>query len=78
MENEALVLDFLEWLGDRSHSYDCVMGVWRTSCPRLTIWEDSLDAGFVRIERGCVSRSAAGRRFLESNRRPEWGKAWTS
>ncbi len=43
----ALTIDFLTWLEAAPRSYIEVMDVWRTSCPRLTIWEDAVDAGLV-------------------------------
>jgi hypothetical protein len=49
---EPLILDFLEWLAPRPRAYDEVMDGWRTSCPRLTVWEDAMDRGLVRRERG--------------------------
>ena len=48
MQNKSLILDFLEWVCERQPTYAEVMGVWRTSCPRLTIWEDAVDLGLVR------------------------------
>lgn len=42
-----LILDFLAWLGGGPRPYAEVMDAWRTSCPRLTIWEDALDRGLV-------------------------------
>jgi len=42
-----LTLDFLDWLQVAPRSYAEVMDAWRTSCPRLTIWEDAVDAGLV-------------------------------
>jgi hypothetical protein len=48
--NEAvdpLVLDFVEWIARETRSYSEVVGTWRTSCPRLTIWEDAADRGYV-------------------------------
>lgn len=42
-----LTVDFLTWLAPAPRPYAEVMEVWRTSCPRLTIWEDALDAGLV-------------------------------
>jgi hypothetical protein len=42
-----LILDFLEWIAARPRPYSEVMDVWRTSCPRLTVWEDALDRGFI-------------------------------
>ena len=43
----ALVLDLIEWVATKPRSYSEVMEAWRTSCPRLTIWEDALVQGFV-------------------------------
>jgi hypothetical protein len=40
-----LVLDLLEWLAAGPRPYGEVMEAWRTSCPRLPIWEDAVDAG---------------------------------
>ncbi len=48
--NPALVLQLLEWLAAGPRRYPEVMRAWRTSCPRLSIWEDALDVGFVRLE----------------------------
>ncbi len=41
------MLDFLEWLAAKPRAYREVMDAWRTSCPRLTVWEDAVDAGYV-------------------------------
>jgi D-3-phosphoglycerate dehydrogenase len=49
---EALVLDLLEWLSVRDRSYEETMAAWRTSCPRLPVWEDANDRGLVRVENG--------------------------
>ncbi len=42
-----LTMDFLGWLAAGPRPYAEVMDVWRTSCPRLTVWEDAIDAGLV-------------------------------
>ena len=67
-----LVLDFLEWLAGEPKPYDDVMEAWRTSCPRLTIWEDASEAGYVvraRNEGGVViALTARGRAFLAQSR----------
>lgn len=42
-----LTLDFLAWLAAEPRDYLDVMDAWRTSCPRLTVWEDAIDAGLV-------------------------------
>jgi hypothetical protein len=47
VNNKALVLDLLEWVGRTPRRYADVMSAWKTSCPRLTIWEDAVDLGLV-------------------------------
>jgi D-3-phosphoglycerate dehydrogenase len=47
---DALVLDLLEWIGDGSRRYEDVMDAWRTSCPRLPVWEEANERGFVGRE----------------------------
>ncbi len=44
-----LILDFLQWVQAGPHSYAETMDRWRTSCPRLTVWEDAIDDGLVAI-----------------------------
>ena len=41
---DALVLDFVEWIAASPRRYTDVMDVWKTSCPRLTIWEEATEA----------------------------------
>jgi hypothetical protein len=48
----ALTDQFLGWIADSGRSYGEVMEAWRTSCPRLTIWEDALIEGLVQVENG--------------------------
>lgn len=43
----SLICDFLEWLQVRPRTYAEAMEAWRTSCPRLTVWEDAVDARLV-------------------------------
>lgn len=69
MENEALVLDLVQWVAKTPRTYTEVMDAWRTSCPRLPIWEDAVDNGFVAEEkedgRGLMIRiTPAGQEFL--------------
>lgn len=42
-----LTIDFLTWLAAEPRDYIDVMDAWRTSCPRLTVWEDAIDAGLI-------------------------------
>ena len=52
IDNKPLVLDLVEWIAAGARSYAEVMEAWRTSCPRLPIWEDAVDLGFVvRVHR---------------------------
>jgi hypothetical protein len=44
----ALVIDLVEWVAEKPRTYDEVMLHWRTSCPRLPVWEDAIDAGLVQ------------------------------
>ena len=60
---DALILDLLEWVGSGLRPYHEVMDAWRTSCPRLTVWEDAVDRGLVaqvRDARGAMSVCATG------------------
>lgn len=70
----ALVLDLVEWIAKAPRPYAEVMDAWRTSCPRLTIWEDAVDSGYVVKERaaggGVVVRvTNRGRELLLANGR---------
>ena len=47
---DPLVLDFVEWIAREPRVYSEVVETWRTSCPRLTIWEDAADRGYVARE----------------------------
>jgi len=47
---DPLVLDFVEWIAREPRAYAEVISTWKTSCPRLTIWEDAADRGFVARE----------------------------
>ena len=47
---DSLVLDLVEWVARQPRPYSEVIAAWRTSCPRLTIWEDAVDSGYVARE----------------------------
>ena len=44
---EPLIRDFVGWIAAEPRPYAEVMETWRTSCPRLTVWEDAVDRGLV-------------------------------
>ena len=71
---DPLVLDLVEWVAKEPRRYAEVIEVWRTSCPRLTVWEDAVDRGYVVREvsngRGTmVVMTEAGHRFLREHGR---------
>ncbi len=71
---DALVLDLVEWVAKTPRPYAEVIDVWRTSCPRLTVWEDALERGLVERtppDHGDVFVVATrrGRDFLVANGR---------
>ena len=61
----APTIQLLTWLAERPRSYADTIDVWKTSCPRLSVWEDALADEFVRVDRGRVSLTAAGRMILD-------------
>ena len=70
---DSLILDLLEWIGPRSRPYAEVIDAWRTSCPRLTVWEDAIERGFVEehfepCKDSVVSVTPSGTAFLRANR----------
>jgi hypothetical protein len=65
---ESLLLDLLEWVKDGGKTNDEVMDAWRTLCPRLPVWEEANDRGFVARDsvNGCciVTITLLGFAFL--------------
>ena len=69
----SLILDFVSSLAGGPRPYAEVMEAWRTSCPRLTVWEDATDRGFIARThepgRGAlVQRTPLGQQYLEGHR----------
>jgi predicted transcriptional regulator len=66
---EPLIVDFIAWIAAGPKPYAEVMDAWRTSCPRLTVWEDAVDRGLVARRRDTretfVDLTPLGRAFLE-------------
>jgi hypothetical protein len=61
---EAPTLQLLAWIAERSRTYPETIEVWKSSCPRLTVWEDALSDGLVRIEHGHVLLTPSGTELL--------------
>ena len=71
---DPLILDLLEWIGREPRSHADVIDAWRTSCPRLTVWEDAMDRGFAARAHApgravMIRLTAAGRDFLREHGR---------
>jgi hypothetical protein len=62
----ALTIQLLEWISNHPRTYAEALDAWRTSCPRLSIWEDACIAGLIDCEPGSriVSVSRKGHLLL--------------
>ncbi|MGJ4930765.1 hypothetical protein ACQR1I_25825 [Bradyrhizobium sp. HKCCYLS2038] len=74
MSADPLVLDFVEWVARAPRSHAEVIDSWRTSCPRLTVWEDAADLGYVARQAVagaglCIVVTDAGAQLLRDNGR---------
>jgi hypothetical protein len=69
---EHLILDLIEWVRRRERTYQETIDAWRTSCPRLPVWEDATDLGLVETasanDRLIVVATSAGLAFLKEKR----------
>jgi hypothetical protein len=54
---DNLLLDLVEWVGMKERSYQEALDAWRTSCPKLPVWEEAID-------RGLLERDFANGRWL--------------
>jgi hypothetical protein len=72
--SDPLVLDLVEWIARQPRLYSEVIETWRTSCPRLTIWEDAVDRGYVARQPGAgvgvrIAITPDGEKFLRAHGR---------
>ena len=72
---EPLIADFVAWLAVEPRVYGEALEVWRTSCPRLTVWEDAHERGLVARGRAAdggalVVPTEAGLAMIRLARRP--------
>lgn len=73
---DALIVDLLEWIGPESRPYAEVIEAWRTSCPRLPVWEEANARGYIVREHleglpARISVSPAGRAVLDRHHRAD-------
>ena len=69
---DALVTDLVEWIGNDGRPYAEVIDAWRTSCPRLPVWEEANRRGLLeqvhRADAAFVELSDAGKAMLARRR----------
>jgi hypothetical protein len=69
---ENLILDLVEWVGLKDRTYQETMDAWRTSCPRLPVWEDATERRLVQTfplnGRLVVRATPAGLTLLKEKR----------
>jgi hypothetical protein len=69
---EALIIDLLQWLANGERTYEEVMDAWRTSCPRLPVWEDANGRGLITSEQvngqKLIRASSLGLALLDQHR----------
>jgi hypothetical protein len=74
----ALTQQFLAWVAEAPRSY-ADAEAWRRSCPHLSIWEDAISGGLVRLEDGGgmqqsrLALTARGRTMLSNGKISEPG-----
>lgn len=71
IEPGLLMVEFLKWVADHPRSYDEAMEAWRSTCPRMTVWEDALVDGMIRLGevsgRSEVFLTARGQAIIEND-----------
>jgi hypothetical protein len=69
---ENLILDLLEYVANGEKTCDEVIDAWRTSCPKLPVWEDANDRQLVATRqvngRRIVTTTPSGGSLLEQRR----------
>jgi hypothetical protein len=54
----ALTLELLDWVAEGRRTYGETMAVWRTSCPRMPIWEDASSDHLLKLMAGAGASDA--------------------
>ena len=69
---ESLILDLLEWVAKQERTYKETMDAWRTSCPKLPVWEEARDRELIEVDTvagvNVVRITRVGRALLEEHR----------
>jgi hypothetical protein len=67
--HSSLTLQLLEWIVDKPRTYTELLEAWKSTCPRLSIWEDACAQGLVEFgpsRDSVVYLTDKGRRCLRS------------
>jgi hypothetical protein len=73
-----IMLQFLSWVADRPRTYPETMDAWHSTCPRLSVWEDAIIDGLVRLDNGAgraVTLTPRGCAMLEQSASPSAASA---
>lgn len=54
----ALTLQFLAWVAEGPRTYAQAMDAWRSTCPRLSIWEDAILDGLIVFDGGATRNAS--------------------
>jgi D-3-phosphoglycerate dehydrogenase len=69
---ENLILDLIDWVERRERTYQETLDAWRTSCPRIPVWEDATERRLVEAAsangRSIVRATSAGLAFRNEKR----------
>jgi hypothetical protein len=69
-----IMIQFLAWVADRPRNYAQTMDAWRSSCPRLSVWEDAIIEGLIRIDNNAnrsVRLTSRGSAVLAQDGKPD-------
>ena len=71
---DPLILDLVEWVATQPRPYAEALEIWRTSCPRLPVWEEAMERGFVTrnlLQHGVavIAATPAGEALLRASGR---------
>ena len=70
MDTTTQTCQLLEWLSVRPRTREEALEAWRTSCPRLSVWEDAHIDGLIEsaAQGPWLAVSARGQQLLRSRR----------
>ncbi len=66
-----IMLQFLAWVAERPRGYRDAMEAWHSTCPRLSVWEDAIIEGLVKLDNDAgrpVRLTPLGKTTLEGSK----------